>query len=168
LPQFIRKRAKPSIITLADRARDAWQWELAATYYRTALRRKPKNPPIWVQYGHVLKESGHLAEAERAYRTAVAYDQSVADSYLQLGRVLKIQGKEEEALAAYLLAVVLDPLLDGASFELAQLGWSEAHFSELRDMLGTDIADAPTPVSANPLATRVFGDPRPASARRRI
>ena len=53
MPLFTRKRAKPSVITLADWARDAGQWELAAMYYRTALRRKPKNPPIWVQYGHV-------------------------------------------------------------------------------------------------------------------
>ena len=62
--KFARKRIKPSVITLADRARDAGQWELAATYYQRALGRKPKNPPIWVQYGHVLKESGHLADAE--------------------------------------------------------------------------------------------------------
>jgi tetratricopeptide (TPR) repeat protein len=133
----IRKRAKPSVITLADRARDAGQWELAVTYYRIAVRRKPKNPPIWVQYGHVLKQSGELAEAERAYRTAVAYDQSVADSHLQLGHVLKLQGKKEEARAAYLRAFALDRSLEGASFELSQLGWSEAHFSGLRGMLGT-------------------------------
>src|SRR5215472_1678183 len=134
--KFTRRQAKPSLITLADRARDAGQWELAATHYRTALRRKPKNPPIWVQYGHVLKEAGHLAEAEQAYRTAVLYDPASADSHLQLGRVLTIQGKREEARTAYLRALALDPLLGSASFELAQLGWSEAHLSELRDMLG--------------------------------
>jgi GT2 family glycosyltransferase len=144
LPLFSRKRGKPSVITHADRARDAGQWELAATYYRTALRRKPKNPPIWVQYGHVLKESGHLAEAEQAYRTAVLCDPGSADPYLQLGRVLKIQGKKEEAWAAYLRAFALDPLLETTSFELAQLGWSGAHFSELRSMLDTNMPALPS------------------------
>src|SRR5215469_10462588 len=122
--KFTRRRAKPSVITLADRARDAGQWELAAKYYRTAIRRKPKNPPIWVQYGHVLKESGRLAEAEHAYRAAVLYDPGSADPHLQLGRVLKIQGKREEAWAACLQAIALDPLLESTSFELAQFGWS--------------------------------------------
>ena len=138
MPRFVLKRAKPSVITLADRARDAEEWELAAGHYRAALLRNPNNPPIWVQYGHVLKESGHLAEAERAYRRAIAYDQRVADPHLQLGHVLKLEGKNEEAQAAYLQAFALDPSLDGASFELAGLGWSEAHLSELRGMLSGD------------------------------
>jgi lipopolysaccharide biosynthesis protein len=135
MPRFGRKRAKPSVITLADRARDQGQWERAAEYYREALQRRPQNPPIWVQYGHVLKESGHLAEAERAYRTALAYDPRNADSHLQLGHVLKVQGKKEEAQAAYLRALSIDPSLHGASLEFAQFGWSEAHVSELRGML---------------------------------
>src|SRR5208337_3847808 len=104
MPRFGQKRVRPSVITLADRARDERQWERAAAYYRDALRRKPQNPPIWVQYGHVLKESGHLAEAEEAYRTALAYDRRSADSHLHLGHVLKIQGKTDEAQASYLRA----------------------------------------------------------------
>ena len=73
------KRAKPSIITLADQARDAGKWEIAARYYRTALSRNPQRSPIWIQYGHVLKEAGSLAEAEKAYRAAVAHNRSDAD-----------------------------------------------------------------------------------------
>jgi tetratricopeptide (TPR) repeat protein len=143
MPRFRWKGAKPSVITLADQARDQGQWERAAGYYRDALSRNPQRPPIWVQYGHVLKEAGHLADAERAYRTALAYDPRIADTHLQLGHVLRIQGKKVEARAAYLLAFALDPSLNGASFEFAQLGWSEAHVSELRGMLGTDITDPP-------------------------
>ena len=52
------KRTRSSRITLADRARDAGQWNLAARYYRQALDRNPRNPPIWVQYGHALKNPG--------------------------------------------------------------------------------------------------------------
>jgi cytochrome c-type biogenesis protein CcmH/NrfG len=82
MPLFTRNRAKPTVITLADGARDSEQWQRAASNCRTALRRNPKNPPIWVQYGHVLKESGHLVDAEKAYRMAIAYDRCIADSYL--------------------------------------------------------------------------------------
>jgi len=122
LRRFVRKNANPGAISLADRARDAGQWELAAGYYRDALRRDPNNAPIWVQYGHVLKESGILPEAEWAYRTALALDQSVADSHLQLGHVLKIQSRREEAKAAYLRAFALDSSSEDALSELAQLG----------------------------------------------
>ena len=78
IPRFVSKRAKPDAIALADRARDAGKWELASGHYRAALLRNPINPPIWVQYGHVLKESGYLEEAERAYRRAIANDRRVA------------------------------------------------------------------------------------------
>src|SRR5437588_6823660 len=134
------RRPKPSVITLADQARDARQWEIAAAHYREALQRNRNNSPIWVQLGHVLKASGRLAEAESAYFTALAYDRRAADPYVQLGHVLKIQGKKPEARTAYLRAFALDPSLRAPSYELTQLGWSEAHISELRSAFGTDIA----------------------------
>jgi lipopolysaccharide biosynthesis protein len=140
MPRFSRKRAKLSVITLADQARDQGQWERSARYYREALQRRPWNPPIWVQYGHVLKESGHWTDAERAYRTAIAYNPGSADAHLQLGHVLKIQGKKEEARTAYLRAVALDRSLNGVSFEFSQLGWSDKHLLALNSMLGNDAA----------------------------
>jgi hypothetical protein len=70
---FSRNRREPSVIMRADRAREAGQWQIAASLYRTALDRKPGNPPIWIQYGHALKESGNRAMAEVAYRTAIGY-----------------------------------------------------------------------------------------------
>src|ERR1700730_10079941 len=149
MPRFRRKRAKPSVITLADRARDTGQWERAAEYYREALRRNAQNAPIWVQYGHVLKEAGYLAQAEKAYRTALVYDRRRAGSLLQLGHVLKLQGKEEEARAAYLRALALDRALNSASFELAGLGWSSAHFAELRAVFGADVTGPPVLTTVN-------------------
>ena len=143
MPRFGRKRTKPSVITLADQARDQGQWERAAGYYREALQRRPQNPPIWVQCGHVLKEAGHWAEAERAYRTAMAQDPASADPHLHLGHILKIQGRKEEARTAYLRAVAIDPSLDGVSFEFSQLGWSEAHVSALKAMLRSDALHHP-------------------------
>lgn len=145
--KFIRTRAKPSYITLADRARDVGEWDRAAAYYHIVLRRNPKNSPIWVQYGHVLKESGRLAEARQAYKTAVLYDPQHADPHLQLGRALKIEGRTEEAQAAFLQSLVFDPSLESAWLELAQLGWTEAHFSDLHGILGREVPPRP------PLAT---------------
>lgn len=147
MPLFSHGHAEPSIITLGDRARDAGQWELAVRLYRKALDRNPSNRPIWVQYGHALKESGKLrdpdklAQAEIAYRAALSLDPDVADSHLQLGHVLKVQGKIEEAQAAYLKALALDFSLNDASFELMHLGWKSAHLSELRRITGMDVAE---------------------------
>jgi len=111
-------------ISRADRARDSRDWVSAAQYYRKALDQKPDNPAIWVQYGHALKESGHLGAAENAYRKSLELDPNVADTHLQLGHALKIQGRKIEASAAYLRALVLDPALDHASLELRTLGWT--------------------------------------------
>jgi glycosyltransferase involved in cell wall biosynthesis len=111
-------------ISRADRARDSRDWVSAAQYYRKALDNKPDNPPIWVQYGHALKEAGNLQEAESAYRKSLELDADVADSHLQLGHVLKIQGRRIEASAAYLCALALDPALDHATLELKALGWT--------------------------------------------
>ena len=112
-------------ITLADRARDARQWVVAARYYQKALRRNPNRPAIWVQYGHALKESGNLLAAESAYRKAIAGNPGVADSYLQLGHALKLEGKRDEARNAYLQAFVLDPVAGDPRRELTALGCPE-------------------------------------------
>ncbi len=118
--------APASLITLGNRAREARQWDIAAQYYRKFLDRNPRNSAIWVQYGHALKESGHLAEAAAAYQRALADEPEGADSHLQLGHVLKLQGKTEEAKAAYLQALLLFDRLSAEPLrELADLGWSE-------------------------------------------
>jgi glycosyltransferase involved in cell wall biosynthesis/tetratricopeptide (TPR) repeat protein len=129
--RFGRKRANPSVITLADQARDQGQWGRAAELYREALRRNPYNAPIWVQYGHMLKESGQLGRAETAYRRAIEVDGTSADTHLQLGHVLKLQNKRDEAAAAYLRAIAIDPGLVHASTELTTLGWSKEQLSQL-------------------------------------
>jgi hypothetical protein len=155
LPRSRWRRRKLDVVPFADRARDARQWALAAQLYREALNRYPRNSGIWVQYGHALKESGELrdpeklAQAELAYRRALSLDPGIADTYLQLGHILKLQGKTEEAQAAYLCALALDRSTLDPLHELGGLGWSEGQKSELRGMLGTDMAG---PLAINPLA----------------
>ena len=144
LPRRGLMRLKPSVIALADRARDAGQWELAARLYRKALHRNPRNPPIWVQYGHALKEAGELrdpdklAQAEVAYRRASLLDPGAADPHLHLGHVLKLQGKTNEAEASYLRAFALDPSMPHPVQELSRLGWSALQLSELRGLAASD------------------------------
>ena len=59
-PNSTPNRADDALISRADRARDQRDWVSAARYYRRALDQEPINPPIWVQYGHALKESGSV------------------------------------------------------------------------------------------------------------
>src|SRR5262249_20005664 len=121
LARFGLRRRKVSVITLADRARDSRQWQRAARLYQTALNRNPRNPPIWVQYGHVLKEAGRQADAEHAYRSAVECDPTDADAHLHLGHILKLRHKQDEAKEAYRRSFVLKPLL-ATAFELQRMG----------------------------------------------
>jgi glycosyltransferase involved in cell wall biosynthesis len=125
--------------------RGVMRWrELAAQIYREALDRNPRNPPLWVQYGHALREAGELrdpdklAQAEIAYRRALSLAPEVADTYLQLGHVLKLQGKIGEARAAYLRAAGLGSSLEGVT---TRFGLGEAHYSERQDMLRMDMIE---------------------------
>ena len=119
-----QKHERSRFVSRADRARDSRDWVSATRFYQKALDQNPDNAPIWVQYGHALKESGKLQEAEAAYRRSLELDPDVADTHLQLGHVLKIQGRKIEASTAYFRALVLDPGMDHASFELRNLGWT--------------------------------------------
>lgn len=161
-------RRKRSAIFLADRARDAGQWELAVQLYRQALRKNPRNPPIWVQCGHALKESGELrdpgklVQAEIAYRQAVSLDPSAADYHLHLGHVLKLQGRKEEAEAAYLRAVALDGSMAEPLRELNGLGWSKAQTAELQTLSLSQ--DAPAAKNLNTHAVSLADMPQRAAA----
>lgn len=159
VPTGVRKRA--SVITLADRARDAGDWLSAAPLYRRALDRNPRNPPIWLQYGHALKESAKLAEAEAAYRAAIAYDPNNAEPWLQLGHLVKLRGRPADAQAAYLRAFALHPVASAPLDELRALGWSEQQLAELLEIAGTAIPDpacSSADTDQDTAATREAGD----------
>jgi hypothetical protein len=130
LPFARPKSGLRSGIARADRARNAGQWPLAARYYRQALSEEPELPAIWVQYGHVLKESGDVAAAVAAYQESLRRDPEHADTHLQLGHALRLQGEVEAAEAAYLHAAALDPRLDLAIAALEALGWTRARIDE--------------------------------------
>jgi FkbM family methyltransferase len=112
-------------LALADRALNERQWQLAARCYADVLEQWPNNAAVWVQFGHAVKESGKVAEAEAAYRQAIQLDPAVADPHLQLGHALKLQGRTGEAAEAYAAALRLDPKLQHAADELIALGWTQ-------------------------------------------
>ena len=49
-----------------DAARDRRDWPVAIAAYEQSLQRAPWRAPVWVQYGHALKESGDGANAEHS------------------------------------------------------------------------------------------------------
>src|SRR5882762_7630042 len=162
MPRLRLGHLRPTIITRADLARDGGEWQRAAGLYGIALERAPNNPPIWIQYGHALKESGRPAEAENAYRTAIAHAPADADAHLQLGHVLKLQGKRAEAEVAYRQAWSLDRSSAESARELAGFGWTRQRLAEA--------ADRSTPTSAREqphAAASINGPTRRSSIRRR-
>ena len=92
-----------------DEARDRREWAVAETEYGAHLAQSPADQPIWVQYGHCLKEQGKRTEAEAAYRRAIELRPDDADAHLQLGHVLKLLGRREEAQQSYLASIELKP-----------------------------------------------------------
>ncbi|MFC7474405.1 glycosyltransferase [Dankookia sp. GCM10030260] len=92
-----------------DRLRDRRAWADAAEAYGQYLRLRGEDGPIWVQYGHCLKESGDPKGALLCYREAEKLLPDDSDLCLQIGHALKLLGRTEEALGAYAMALNLDP-----------------------------------------------------------
>src|SRR5580700_6058543 len=84
MPLFRLRLRRPTIITLADRARDAREWQLAAGLYRTALAYEPADADAHLQLGHALKLQGKRGGAEVAYRHAWVLDPSSAEAAREL------------------------------------------------------------------------------------
>lgn len=78
---------------MGDLYRDAKRWKDAAAAYEKYLKRRPDDGPIWVQFGHVLNETGDRAGAEAAYRKATQLSPDDGDALFHLRAVLRAQGK---------------------------------------------------------------------------
>jgi glycosyltransferase involved in cell wall biosynthesis len=118
---FRRLTGRSGELKLADEARDERDWPKARDLYRQVLDNYPTRAPIWVQYGHALKECGDVAAAQAAYEKAIGLDPEVADTHVQLGHSLKLQGDMDGALEAYRRAYALDPASRAAAVELQQM-----------------------------------------------
>lgn len=130
----VAARQRNLLIGRADVARDARRWSEAAALYRKYLKRAPDDPDIWVQFGHMMKESGSLPAAEAAYRRALSLRSDFSDTHLMLGHALKLQARLPEALEAYRRANELDPA-DARSRE---------EYERLSVQLAPSVVPAPT------------------------
>src|SRR6516162_7111326 len=114
-------RRHRQIIRDADLARDEREYRRAALLYERALRLVPDNAAIHIQCGHMLKEAGRLADAERHYLRAKQLTPDDPDLALQLGHFYKVAGRPKEAVRFYKRASELDPSWTEPAIELAEL-----------------------------------------------
>ncbi|WCT74327.1 tetratricopeptide repeat protein [Sphingomonas naphthae] len=132
-------RARPYIIK-GDEARDRRDWPAAEAAYEIALRREPKRPGVWMQYGHVMLETGRPDKALEAYTRADQLRPGTVDSNLCIGHALKNLGRLEDAHAAYSRTLEIEPDYYPALRERARVSPRPADFTPDRlnyVMLGT-------------------------------
>jgi len=131
----------------ADAARDAKKYFKAALLYEKALRLAPDDAAIHIQCGHMFKEAGDLARAERHYGQAKELTPNDPDLALQLGHFYKVAGRPLEAELAYRRAIDLDPDWPEPATELAGLyrtGWrnhTKAAVGQPRRLNGSSTLD---------------------------
>lgn len=113
-----------ALVTMGDQANAAGSWGDARDAYAEALSLDPNLDAIWVQYGHSLKELGHLDEAEKAYREAINLTPNSSEPFLQLGHLYKIKRQPGLAAGCYRRAFELDPRCDDARLSFNRLAAS--------------------------------------------
>ena len=115
----------------ADRARGERRWAAAAAGYRRWLGHCPDDGPIWVQLGHMLRESGDLAGADQSYRRAAEIMPNDADLLLFRGHLERRRSQPEAAVGLYRQSHAQD-----GNVEAAQA--IEAMLAEQRDCEDAD------------------------------
>jgi ADP-heptose:LPS heptosyltransferase len=121
-----RARKNRQLIRDADAARDSKKYRKAALLYEKALRTVQHNAAVHIQCGHMFKEAGDLARAERHYTQAKRLTPDDPDLALQFGHFYKVAGRLQEAELAYRRAIDLDPDWPEPAIQLAglyRMGW---------------------------------------------
>ncbi|MDF0490486.1 glycosyltransferase [Sphingomonas sp. H39-1-10] len=109
-----------AILREANTARETKDHRRAAGLFRKALDRDPTLAHVWVQYGHMLRETDDLDAAESAYGEALRLAPA-SDPHLHLGHLHKDRGQIGKAARSYLAAARLDPRNGDAMAELHEL-----------------------------------------------
>ncbi|NUT00824.1 MAG: tetratricopeptide repeat protein [Sphingomonas sp.] len=76
----------------------------AIQIYEAVLQRTPRQPMLWVSYGHMLKTVGRLAEGIDAYRKAIALKPELGEAWWSLANLKTIRFDDAD-IAAMLSAV---------------------------------------------------------------
>ncbi len=96
-----------------DAARDGGDWVTAAAAYHEHLQLHPNDVAIWVQMGHMLKDTSRLVEADHAYDRALQLTPDDADLLLHYGMLKRRLGKSKRAaeLFSHAASIALTPAL---------------------------------------------------------
>lgn len=62
-------------------------YEGALAMYADVIREQPREPRLWLSYGHALKTAGRTDEAIKAYREAAKLDPDFGDAYWSLANL---------------------------------------------------------------------------------
>jgi glycosyltransferase involved in cell wall biosynthesis len=141
-----------SVLQAANTARDLHQHARAASLFREALDHDPSLAHIWVQYGHMLRETGNAAEAEDAYHEALRLAPD-ADPHVHLGHLYKERGQIARAARSYLAAARANPDNHDALTELHQLMARNIEITPEDIMALTSYQDDVTPGEEDPVAS---------------
>lgn len=93
-------------VVAAGHARDHQDWSVARDFFATAVAQNPSLTDIWIQLGHVCKETGAYEAAEDAYTNALSGGPLDAATWNQIGHARKLRGAFDDAVAAFARAVI--------------------------------------------------------------
>lgn len=85
------------LLLIADIARGARKWQIAAEYFGYFLEQNPNNSAILVQLGHAFKELGANHDALRAYQRAVVANSTNYDAFIHLSYLHIFMGHKENS-----------------------------------------------------------------------
>lgn len=99
-PFFVsfKKSSVRKLRTAGDVAQRKREWSNASEFYQRYLDQRPNDAPIWIQFGHALKELRRFSEAEAAYRSALRAAPNDDDARLHLVALLRSLDRQDEAI----------------------------------------------------------------------
>ena len=75
-------------------------FEGAIPLYEGVLQHAPKQPRVWVSYGHMLKTIGRQADGIAAYRRAIELQPTLGEAWWSLAnlKIVKFSGSDLETM----------------------------------------------------------------------
>lgn len=104
----IEKPKSSAARTKGDKARDDHRWGEAITHYSQHLESFPKDFAIYVQLGHMFKQTSSYEHASNAYNKALEISPHNADLLLQMGHLSKLRGDLKSAFSYYQRSAEID------------------------------------------------------------
>jgi predicted Zn-dependent protease len=74
-------------------------YQLSIGVYEAVLKEFPRQPKIWMSYGHSLRTAGRAAEAIAAYRRSIAMEPTLGEAYWSLANLKTYQFSQADVAA---------------------------------------------------------------------